>query len=442
MMKKIIAILGLLFCDVAYAQHVPPHADESKISQTISQGAIVGGTIDPATTVEGKQIRDLQFLGFQTVYSQTINVCPSGCTYNKVSDGWGRALSAAHRLFGHGVVILQIADGTYTETNQIYTTDPTGASINVIGDTADNSKVVIKFTNIKGNNSGGFVADNGGIIGLIDGVTLNGVGAQSAHSVASTSWYPQSYGAGIIAQHNAVIALGSHVTVNSFYYSVVADDGGMINARGGGVTGSDAGDVNFMARGNGTIVCTPCTANRAVDMTSPSTAILGGGFDAERGGSLYIDYSTCTNSNVACVTALSNGKAWAHNMTISSPLRSQETSGFLAAENGIIEAQDSTISGMNIAVLAQNGGTAECDRCKITGSYSDGVIADGGLVLGTATQSQGSQTGYGYRALHQGIMHLYGVVSLTSGNKLGKFAVETAGSANSATYNASSISAN
>ena len=129
---------------------------------------------------------------------------------------------------------------------------------------SDNSKVVINFTGIKGTNGGGFVADAGGIIGMIDGVTLNGVGAQSAHTDTSTSWYDQSYGAGIAASNGGVIHLGTHVTVNHFYYSVVADDGGVIDARGGGVTGTDAGDVNFMARGNGVIVCVPCTADRAV----------------------------------------------------------------------------------------------------------------------------------------------------------------------------------
>ncbi|MEZ7137240.1 hypothetical protein [Komagataeibacter sp. SM21] len=401
---------------------------------------LTGASIDATSKVNGTAITSPAWLGFQTGYSSTITVCPAGCNYTTVSSGFGAALSMAHRLYGHGVVQLEIADGTYTETGQIYTTDPAGAFVNIIGDTANNANVVINFTGVKGTNAGGFVADNGGIIGLIDGVTLNAVGAQSAHTATSTSWYPASYGAGISAEHNAVIALGAHVTVNSFYYSVIADDGGMINARGGGVTGTDAGDVNFMARGNGTIVCTPCTATRAVDMTDPAVAVLGGCYDAERGGSLYIDGSTCTGANVAGVTALSNGKAWSHGVTVTGALRPQATLGVWTTEGGMIEAQNSTITGMNNGVVAGNGATIECNGCSITGSYGDGVVADGGLFLGTGTISQGSQTGYGYHALHQGTMHLFSVIANTTGNSLGSFETEGAGTGNGGSYTASTVS--
>ena len=177
-------------------------------------------------------------------------------------------------------------------------------------------------------------------------------------------------------------------------------------------------------------------------MTDPSTAVLGEGFDAERGGSLYIDGSTCTNPNVACVIALSGGKAWAHGMTISSPLRPQSSYGLLATETGMIEAQNSVMTGMYSGINAANGGAIECDSCTITGSYGDGVSSDGGIVWGVGVSSQGSQTGSGFHAFHQGVMHLFNVVSNATGNKLGGFSVEPAGTESGIPYAASSISAN
>lgn len=389
-----------------------------------------------------KSNRLIKSLGFSEEFITKINVCKSGCNYSKVEDGFAAAISSAHKILGHGYIRLMIADGTYIETNQLYTNDPAGAAVQIIGNTIDNSKVVLNFTNVKGNNYNGFSASNGGIIGLIDGVTLNAIGAQSNHTLISTSWYPQSYGSGIQAANGSVIRLGKHITINHFYYSITADDGGVIEARQGGVTGTDAGDVNFMARGNGVIVCVSCHADRAVDMTDPSQAILGECYDAERGGALYIDGSTCTNPNVTGVIALSGGHAWAHGVNVSLPLRPHNSTGLLATENGMIEAQDSTLTGMANGVYAQTAGTIECDRCNIQGSYNDNVVADGGEVMGTATMSRGSQTGYGYHAFHQGRMHLFGVVSLTSGNRLGNFSVEAAGIANGATFTASSISTN
>ncbi|KXV48805.1 hypothetical protein AD945_06140, partial [Gluconobacter albidus] len=206
-------------------------------------------------------------IGLQTVYQRTITVCASGCNYSSVVDGFNAALNASHRLATHGVVTVQIADGTYNETGQVFTNDPASAAVQIVGDVTDESKVQINFTNISGTNQNGFIASGGGQIGLIDGLTINGIGAQASNTSTQTTWKDQSFGAGIVAQGGSVINLGSHLDIEHFYYGVEADDGGVVNARLGGVAAGDAGDVAFMARGNGVIVCPSCTANRASDMT-------------------------------------------------------------------------------------------------------------------------------------------------------------------------------
>ncbi|WP_143412370.1 hypothetical protein [Gluconobacter sp. DsW_056] len=395
------------------------------------------GDNNPAIASTAYVDRAVNNIRLQTVYQRTITVCASGCNYASVVEGFNAALNASHRLATHGVVTVQIADGTYRERDQVFTNDPASSAVQILGNLADKSKVQINFTNIASTNQSGFIAVGGGQIGLIDGLTINGVGAQATNTAMQTTWKNQSYGAGIIAQGGSVINLGSHLDIEHFYYGVEADDGGVINARLGGVAAGDAGDVAFMARGNGVIVCPSCTANRASDMTDPNTAKLGFCFDAERGGALYIDGSTCTAAAVSGVYALTNGKAWAHSVTVSKPLLASAM-GIYALSGGAIEAQGSTITGMGTGINSHDGGWVECNGCSITRSSGDNVIADGGLFLASGAKNTGAGA-YGYHAIHQGTIRLYGAVSNTKGNAAGNFSAEGAGTQNGVAFSASSI---
>lgn len=401
--------------------------------------ALCTGTAYAAPGAESDNTKNnLEQMGFQDSYSKTLTVCPSGCAYSKISDGFTAALNAAHKTLNHSIIVLKIADGTYTETNQIYNNDPLGSFVKIEGNVSQPSRVVVNFTNVRGTNFSGFITSNGGILGSLDGVTLNAIGAQATHTGQQTAWHEQSYGAGVSATSGGIIHLGRHVVINHFYYGVVADDGGVVEARDGGVTVTDAGDVAFMARGNGVISCPSCTARRASDMTSPDTARLGFCFDAERGGALHIDGSTCTGAAVGGVYALTNGKVWAHGVRISAPLTSQVI-GIYALSGGAVEAQNSVISGMGTGINAHDTGFIECDACVVEASAGDNITADGGTFVGSGVKSTNAKNGWGFHAFHQGVMRLYGVLSRTQGNARGPFSAESAGSRNGMPYTASSL---
>ena len=378
----------------------------------------------------------------------TLTVCASGCAYKTIRAAWDSATERAHSRQVKSTI--SIGDGNYTETGQFYTDDPADKYVRIVGDTANSAKVVINFTNVGGTGFGGFVVSAGGQIGLIDGVTLNAVGAIEGstadkmtgnETATGTSWKAQSYGAGIgAAGPGSLITLGSHVTVNHFYYGLFADNGGMVNAERGGVTVTDAGDVDIMARGNGVIVCTPCTVNRAADSTHTAVANLGSGFDAERGGTLYIDGSTSSNTRTACINALTNGAAWAHDIKCLGGLSGQGQ-GIAAVEGGTIETfgtTGSTVTGYKNGIYAGAGGYVDVTQAKVSANSGDGISVDGGKLTGSSASSTGN-AGYGLHLFHQGNAVLFTTLANLKGNKAGQVAVEAAGTRNGYAYQGSSL---
>lgn len=372
----------------------------------------------------------------------TWNVCASGCPYTNPLDAWNAAL---HATFLNGAwLTISIADGTYNISNQFFTNVTRTQSVQVVGDIANPAKVVLNFTGTKGTNTGGFTAYDGGRIGLIDGVTIQAPTDGSA-SLASTDpagrhiWNSQSYGGGIQAYGGGSnIHVGSHVVIRNFYYSMVADNNGVLNAPNGGVTMSVAGDVNAMARGGGVIVCTPCSATDASDYSYPAIT-LGSNYDAERGGSLYIDGSTGSKSLVSGVVGLTGGHIWAHNMTLSGALIATQGQGAWITGNASAEFSGSNISGYNIGVNAVNGGYASVDSTSIHNNRLAGITADGGRVTGGSATITNNTT-YGIQALHQGSVVLFGSYARMSGNGT-NFSVQPAGIQNvsGTAYSASSI---
>ncbi|KXV51674.1 hypothetical protein AD945_00055 [Gluconobacter albidus] len=93
---------------------------------------------------------------------------------------------------------------------------------------------------------------------------------------------------------------------------------------------------------------------------------------------------------------------------------------------------------MGTGINSHDGGWIACDNCSITGSSGDNVLADGGLLLASNAKNTGAGA-YGYHAIHQGTMRLYGAVTGTSGNVAGNFSVESGGTQNGAPFGASSI---
>lgn len=372
----------------------------------------------------------------------TWTVCASGCTYSNPLDAWNAAQSAN---FLKGVwLTISIADGTYNLNNQFFTNVTKTQYVRVVGDTVAPANVVLNFTNTKGTNLGGFSAYGGGKIGLIDGVTIqaptDGSGSlSSTDSLGRHIWNSQSYGAGIQAYGaGSNISVGSHVVIRNFYYSLVADNNGGIDAPQGGVTMSGAGDVNAMARGGGVIVCTPCSATDASDYTDPDIQ-LGSNYDAERGGSLYIDGSTGSKSLISGIVGLTGGHIWAHHTTLTGSLIPSSGQGAWITGNSTAEFTGCTISGYKIGINAMNGGYADVDTCNIHGNVQSGILADSGRVTG-ASATITDNTTYGIQALHQGSVIMFGTYANMSGNGT-NFSVQAAGteSTSGTAYAASSI---
>lgn len=411
-------------------------------TQTVVGASGPGGTISrlDLQTALGTKLDVTALVLAPTTYT----VCASGCMFTDPVTAGYAAINA--RRIGSQIITVQIADGVYSEVNQFYTQNPIGGLVQFIGDTANPGAVVLNFTNVAGNNGGGFVANAGGQIGLIDGMTINAVGAQSANTGTGTQWIAQSYGSGIAASGGgSYITVGSHVAVNHFYYGIVADNNGSVIAPGGGVTATDSGDVNFMARGGGVIVCNGCHASRAADTTT-GQVILGACFDAERGGSLYVDGSTCSGYRVGGIVGLTGGHIWAHTMTVGASLTGAGN-GANIWEASSAELDGSIFSGATNNCVDVASGYASIANVSCTGATSDGIYVDlGGRISGNNVNSH-NNGGYGLHASHGGIMELFATYSLLIGNTAGAVASDPAGTSQTtggttisgATYAASSV---
>lgn len=82
------------------------------------------------------------------------------------------AAAQAVRIAPNAVLTIEIDDGTYTMTTPLAVRHPDGARLEIVGNTSDPSRVVLSFEG-----SDGLVVDDGYVLGLLDGVTVQGDGA-------------------------------------------------------------------------------------------------------------------------------------------------------------------------------------------------------------------------------------------------------------------------
>lgn len=374
-------------------------------------------------------------------HNTTWNVCTSGCTFTQPLDAWRAAL--ATNIINNAIITIQISDGIYNVPDQFYTERAQTHNVHIIGNTRNPSHVVLNFTHTKGTNLAGFAAYQGGNIGMIDGMTIqtptDGTGAlASTDSEGRNIWNAQSYGAGISSYGTGSnVRLGNHIVIHGFYYSLVADNNGGIYAPNGGVTMSLAGDVNAMARGGGVIVCTPCSASNASDYTLPSTTVLGSNYDAERGGSLYIDGSKASDALINGLVGLTGGHVWAHNMIFTGGLNGGGTGVWITGTSSA-ELTGSTISHYTNGVLAQSGGVAFPDKTTIQ-DCSYGIIADNGRISGDTVSISGSHT-VAIQALHTGSVLLFNTTANLVHNAASIWVQNAGTSSNGSNWAASSVS--
>ncbi|GBQ91493.1 hypothetical protein [Asaia krungthepensis] len=405
--KQLCFILPLMLVKTAWGgdEHAGHRSILSGIDDTPGR-SYIDRTVPPALAAIKK---DPSLIGYQAVYSRVISVCRVGCDYTEPTSAYNAAVLQAHMMYGNNHVEVKIGDGSYNLNHNFVTSDAATSRVHIVGNQDDPTRVVLNFTNTKGKNLTAFLATSGGIFGLITGVTItqpaDGSGAMASTDLAGRHlWNPQSYGAGVGAYGGGVVVLGKSIVIRNFYYSIVADNNGFIDVpNGNGVFLHDAGDVNAMARGGGTIVCLKCHASGASDYTDPKAAILGSSFDAERGGTLYIDGSTSEKTLEAGVLALSGGAAWAQNMTISKPLG--RGPGALISGFSSVNLGGTKIFGYYIGVNAQYG-FVDVSHCTIDGSGATGIVADGGRVTGSSVTIMHSKQ-FGIQAIHQGNVVLF-----------------------------------
>ncbi|MDF7674634.1 hypothetical protein PT277_04605 [Acetobacteraceae bacterium ESL0709] len=156
------------------------------------------------------------------------------------------------------------------------------------------------------------------------------------------------------------------------------------------------------------------TASDASDYTAPQTAILGSNFDAERGGSLFIDGSTGSKTLEAGLLGLTGGHIWAHNLTLKGSIDAASP-GALIASNATAELGDSKITGYNIGVDAFQRGFTAIDNCTLTNNSDSGVVADNGRVGGSKATIKNNPN-YGVHAIHSGSIIIFSSAGQMSGN--------------------------
>ena len=121
----------------------------------------------------------------------TTTMCASGCNFTALADFYSYATTRT--FIGDSTLILAIADGTYAVAGQITIAEPRFGHVQIVGNTANPANVVLNFNN-NGNGQGAFLVKDGGRLGWLDGVTLNGVGGRIT---SGTTWNPNSTGAGV-----------------------------------------------------------------------------------------------------------------------------------------------------------------------------------------------------------------------------------------------------
>ncbi|WP_406238196.1 hypothetical protein ACF3NX_12645 [Acetobacter orientalis] len=402
----------------------------------LQQSTLKGVSIDGMSTIGGVSITNPAWLGFKTS-NQTLNVCNSGCAYSTIHEAFYAALSLAHwALDSTSTFTVQIADGTYNEAWQMVSTDPAGWRVRVIGNTSSPQNVVINFTNVVGNNFGGYSANTGGQIGYIDGMTLNAVGAISSQTSSAIHWRSNSKGAGISAIGNGVVQVGPHMVINGFYYGLLADHGGYMIADG--VTVHNAGDVGIFAKFGGVMRCQGCISTYTAD----SDNSLGSNYMAEQGGHLDIDGAKSDQALYAGVAAITGGSVWANGTTLgyatTGGFGGRGAWGVWVLNGGSVQIENSTIANFYDGVHAQAGGSVDVSGTTIHQNNNNGITADGGVVRGFVV-SITDNVGYGVQATHMGAIELYQTFSKMSNNTAGNVSQNPAGTENGASYGVASI---
>lgn len=325
----------------------------------------------------------------------------------------------ARLIVGSPTITIQLASGAYgtpaAPLDQVFINDPKFQFVHIKGNCAEPQSVVLNFN--ANNNLSGFAVYQGGRLGMIDCLTVNGIGAR----VNRDTWTDQAYGSGVQANGSgSAVALGSKLTVNDFYYGVGAFYGASITGRG--VTANNSGDANFIAGYGAVLTCLECRGNTASHVFTNAWGrheTLGFNFMAEMGSTLYVDGSKGTDAQEASIAAQTNGAAWAHDFEGSGA----KVAGARIIQNGFVELARAKLHGNSLGVKLVTGGGADLSGADIFDNAFDGILARGGHAHGSGAKIR-DNGGFGIRVERSGMVELFKSEALIARNKAGRFYVE------------------
>lgn len=200
-------------------------------------------------------------------------------------------------------VTIKLSDATYTCTDTINIDHPDGKRIYIIGNTTTPSAVVLNFSAGKD----GISCFDGQVLGLIDGVTLNG---------NTTSGLP----VGIESASGSTINTGSNVVVKNFYNGIFAYN-------------------------NSTIICYGVTVQDCD----------GHGIAASYSSFIHCGNATSKNNLLSGITSWGNSTIYAGDATSDN----NTNSGVYAFQESMIDFTNSTSKNNNSGIRARTGGYVE-----------------------------------------------------------------------------------
>ncbi len=323
-----------------------------------------------------------------------------------------KAYLDSKNIVGGAIVTIKIADGNYVVPDQFIVNNPQYGNVKILGNQSDLSKVILNFDAT--NNKNAFIAMDGGRIGLVDGLSINCVGAR----IGRSDWNLQAYGAGIQATGSgSQIRVGSNIHINNCYYGELADNGSSI-FNDNGVEVNNSGDVNFLARFNSHITCLSCRGITASHITLDQfggTVVLGFNFLAESSASMYVDGSYGADAQVAGFAAQTSASMWAHLVHA----ENGQSYGGLVKQNGYIEFSHAHFNNNSGGILVSGGSGANIDGVETAFNKFDGIGADTNSTVEGSGALSHDNGGFGFKATKKSVIYSYGSAAASTQNAAG-----------------------
>lgn len=237
---------------------------------------------------------------------------------------------------------IALARGEYRLVRTLRMQHPHGRQIRIVGDHANPQACRLVWAP---GMDGVFVGE-GATLGLLDGVML-------VREVADNNNGAKDNACAVVASDGGIIACGSAVVSDGFYYGFHARRGGVVRCDGTRVR--RAGDAGYFAWHGGHL-----SARRTQsELASDSKLGLGSGYVAEFGGTIDATGATATSNLLAGFTALSGGSITASNALA----ERNDHYGLFAAINGSIVAHDAIARGNRVAqTFVKEGGQISGNR--------------------------------------------------------------------------------